>query len=79
MLARILAIIAAIAAFFGIYQKAARETEKRKGLERTREVESKAVDALTTGLANEVAALEEARRRRAIRKRDKLRDRTREP
>lgn len=68
MIARILAIIAAIGAAFGLYQKAARETEKRKGLERTREVESKAVDALTTGLANETAALEAARSRRRARK-----------
>jgi len=33
VIARILAIIAAIAAFFGLYQKTARETEKRKSAE----------------------------------------------
>lgn len=63
-----LGLISAIMAALFYREKAARETEKRKGLERTREVESKAVDALTTGLANEVAALEEARSRRRARK-----------
>lgn len=68
MITRILAVIAAIGAAFGLYQKAARETEKRKGVERAREVESKAVDALTTGLADEASALEAARSRRRARK-----------
>ena len=63
-----LGLLSAIMAALFYREKAARETEKRKGIEQARDTEQKAVDALTTGLANEVAALEEAKRRRRARK-----------
>lgn len=77
-----IAIGSALLVFLGIFltgRKSGADAEKVKSTNKARETEHKAVDALTTGLANEVAALEEARRRRAARKRDGLRDRTREP
>ncbi len=49
----ILAFLAAIAGLFGMWQKAAREKDKRKAEENARRTERKATDAMTEGLNHE--------------------------
>ena len=66
-----IAIGSALLVFLGIFltgRKSGADAEKIKSTQKARDVEHKAVDALTQGLANEISALEEAKRRRRDRK-----------
>jgi hypothetical protein len=62
--------LAAVASVFGFYQKARRESEKRRGVEDARKIEHAATDALTEGLIREENELALARARRDERLRD---------
>ena len=61
ILGGLVAFLSALA--YGLFQKSRREEEKRKGIEKAREVETKATDALTAGLTNEQKELKDARSR----------------
>ena len=61
ILGGLVAFLSALA--YGLFQKSRREEEKRKGVEKAREAETKATDALTTGLTNEQKELNDARSR----------------
>lgn len=70
----LIAIASAVAVFFGTYligRKSGSNAEKLKSTTKARETESKAVEALTKGLAREEEAVAAARARRVKRLRDR--------